>query len=213
MDSQLPPHIANFQFDATQVAPDQGMGPHPIGQFPARITNTQIKPTKNGEHWLFAVTFDTPVGSAVNNYNLGHSDENTVKRAKGQLSALCHATGALDARAGDHFAALRGRECQIIVTPQNSEEGKAKGYTNVSKVLDRNGNEPGQSGAASTAASSAFQSQQQGPQTGNGFDTGVKPQGQQQPAGNDPWAKGGQPAQTMQQPAAAPNNAPPWGGR
>lgn len=215
---QLPPHIANFAFDPSQVAPDQGGAPHPVGQYPAGIVDTEIKPTKDGQFWLLAVTFATPAGTAINNYNLGHADENTVRRAKGQLSALCHATGLFNVRAGDHFAGLRGGQCQIIVTAQTSEEGKAKGYTNVTKVLDRNGNEPGKAGAASTAQSSAFQPAaqtqqpaQQAAQTGNGFDTGVKPQGQPAPAGNDPWASNA--GNTTAATAAPAGNTPPWGQR
>lgn len=150
--AQLPDFIVKQGgFDATQIAPSQSAGPHPIGQFPARIADTEIEPTKDKTGWFLKVTFETPAGVIFMRYNLANPNERAVNIARGQFSALCHATGILQPRYGDHCAALRGGRCQIVVGEQNGEEAKEKGYTEIKKVLDPNGNEPGKVQAAPTA--------------------------------------------------------------
>lgn len=195
--TDIPQHILNFEFDPTKIAPEQAPAPHPVGKFPARITDTEIKPDKSGTQWLLKVSFETPAGVTFNNYNLGNSNETAVRIAKGQLSALCHATGIFNARFGDHYAGIRGGMCMIEVSPQTGEEAIKKGYTQVTKVFDRNGNEPGKSAPAQTGNNASGFGQQQPAQQ--------QPQQTQQPAQNNGgWQQ--QPAQ--QQPENKPND--PW---
>lgn len=188
----LPPHVAALVDDYAQIMPSQGgMGIHPVGTFDAVVTDTEIKVTKDNSGWYVAVTFDTPAGQAVKRYNRGNSNEIAVNIAKGELSALAHALGNFNGQARDHYAAWRGSRCKIVVVPQmrGTEEDRAKGYTEVSKVLDTMGNEPGKPPVATNQVAPA-----------------PAANGQQAPAG----AWGGAPAPAAATTAPAPANAG-WG--
>lgn len=201
----LPQYITELGgFDASQIAPNQVPASHPVGQFPARVTDTEIEPTAAKTGWFLKVTFNTPAGDIVNRYNLANPSEKAMSIAKGQFSALCHATGIFQVRYADHCAALRGGRCQIVVGEQNGEEAKEKGYTEIKKVLDPQGNEPGKAHVTPAAQTSGFnappaQQVQQPPQQqpAPAFDKAPPPQndawgaqpasGNAGPAANDPW--------------------------
>lgn len=180
----------NYQFDATQFQPDQGGAAHPVGKFPAFISNTEIKPTRDGSGGMFVVEFTTEAGKISNRYNLWNNSQDAVRIAHGQLSALCHATGVFRIDMNNEGAALRNGRCVIEVGKQKGESE----YTEIKRVFDANGNEPGKSGAAPT------------PQ-GGGFSApgGFSPQQTQQPAQGGGW---GQPAEQPQ----PQGGAPAWGG-
>lgn len=137
----------NGSFDANQFQPKQGMEGHPVGQFPFNISNTSIEATKDNTGGMFVVEFTTPTGVAKMRYNLWNSSPKAVEIAHGQLSALCHATGVYRLDWGNEGAALRNAVGQIVVGYQKGEEPSPEkphgGYTEIKKVLDRNGNEPG----------------------------------------------------------------------
>lgn len=131
-------------FDASQYAPKQVGTTHPVGKFPATISNTSIEPTQAGTGGMFIVEFTTQAGSIVMRYNLWNPSPQAVSIANGQLSALCHATGIFKIQYENDGAALRGAQCQIEVVDQIDKETKLpNGYTQVKRVFDRNGNEPG----------------------------------------------------------------------
>lgn len=152
----------NYTFDATQFAPDQGGPAHPVGKFHAVISNTEVKPTKDGNGGMFVIEFTTEAGKISNRYNLWNSSQDAVRIAHGQLSALCHVTGVHRVDMSNEGAALRNARLMIEVGKQRGEET----YTEVKRVYDSNGNEPGKAGAGPAAP-------QPGPQFGGG-----QPQGQ-----------------------------------
>lgn len=167
-------------FDATGIPPQQVSGKHPEGNFPFQISNTRVVPTKANDGGIFEVEFTTPGGSIINRYNLFNKSQQAVEIAQKELSALCHATGVFKlSMNADNLAMcgheLRGARGVIKVRTQPGNEQ----YSEVEKVFDANGNEPGKSGA--TAA----------------------PQPQQ--GGNSGW---GTPAQQQPNNAPAPSPAP-----
>jgi hypothetical protein len=198
----------NYVFDATQYAPEQGGGSHPIGKFAAIISATSIKPTKENNGGMFVVEFETEGGRISSRYNLWNQSQKAVDIAHKQLSALCHATGVFRVDMSSEGASLRGQRCMIEVGLQGGEQGE-KGYTEVKKVFDPNGNEPGR--PASAASAQAFQPTRQQPQAP------VQPQ--QQPAqawgapaqapmqqqASQAFQQAPQPAQVPQEAAAAPS--------
>ena len=215
-------------FDATQWNPEQGTQAHPIGKFAATISNTECRPTKDGNSGLFAVEFTTEAGRIEMRYNLWNtSSQQAVEIAHKQLSALCHATGVYRVDFSNEGAALRNARCVIEVGEQvQSAEDRAAGkraYVEVKRVYDQSGNEPGR--PASTApqpagAPTGMPSGGPGPAPG-----GFQPQPQQAPAqvpagAAPPWQKGQQqPAQAQQPTQAAPapwqqsggqQQTPPW---
>lgn len=188
----------NGSFDAAQYAPKQGLPIHPVGKFLFHITNTIIEPTKDGTGGMFVVEFTTPSGIAITRYNLWNQNAKAVEIAHGQLSALCHATGVFRLDWNNDGAALRNARGMVEIGYQKGEEPSAEkptgGYTEVKRVFDAAGNEPGR------APSAAPQPQQQ-PQGGGPL--------QQQPSGS--W--GNQPQQQPNPPLQQPNQTnPTWGG-
>lgn len=196
-------HMApmNYAFDATQFEPSQSVGAHPVGKFPATISNTLIKPTKAGDGGMFEVVFTTQAGSISNRYNLWNKEPKAVEIAHKELSALCYATGIFKLDFNNDGAALRNARCMIEVDKQPNSE-----YMEVKKVLDVNGNEPGrQSSPAPQPQQAPQQTAGQAPMQPNasggwGAPQGA-PQGWQQPAQQQPF---------QQQPSQGNAGKPPW---
>lgn len=193
----------NAQFDALQHAPQQIGGKHPPGnKFPATITGTEVKDTKDTQGKYFEITYTTPAGSIRNNYNLWNASKQAVDIAVGQLSAVCHATGIFKVDFNNDGAALRGGKCLIDVGFQAGQEPSAEkpegGYVEVKKVYDINGNEPGKGPA---------------PQASSGFTAQAQPQAQAAPApqNNAPANPAANPSGGWQQGGnTAPAEKPPW---
>lgn len=211
-------------FNAQNFDPTQGVGGLPIGKHPVVVDSSEVKPNKenNGGYLqLNLKIIDGPQQGAVGAYrlNLYHSNQQTVEIAHKQLSAVCHVTGVFMLQ---DSAQLHNIPFIVEVGPQKNDPQ----YTEVKKVFDINGNEPGKAGqgqapAQPAAAPQGFAQQPQQPAQGFGQLPAQQPPaqaawgapaGQQQapqaaPQGNAP-AWGQQPAQ---QPAQAPAAAPAWG--
>lgn len=201
-------------FDATNIPPQQSSGKHPEYMGPATITGTRVKPTKAGDGGIFEVTFTSPLGSIISNYNLFNKNEKAVEIAQKELSALCHATGVFklsmpQENLDNCGMELRGARCVIDVKPQaNNPE-----YMEVKKVFDVNGNEPGKAPAAAPQPANYAS---QAPQAAQNSGWGTQPS----PAQNNApaqagWSQGPQQGVAQQapsgwQPGGAPQQSPPW---
>ncbi|MCE5326267.1 MAG: DUF669 domain-containing protein [Planctomycetaceae bacterium] len=87
-------------FDANQVEPSAAPDPIPAGKYPAVITESEMKPTKNGSGSYLQLTFQIIEGEFKNRVlwarlNLDNPNATTVKIARGELSAVCRAVGVL----------------------------------------------------------------------------------------------------------------------
>lgn len=185
-------------FNAQQYDPSQGVGSLPIGKHPVIVESSEVKANKANDGGYLQLNLriiDGPQQGTTGAYrlNLYHSNQQTVEIAHRQLSAICHVIGVFQVTDSSQ---LHNLPFLIEVGPQKKDPQ----YTEVKKVFDMNGNEPGKAGAGTPAA----QPQQQQPQGGAGF--GQQPQ---QPQGQNGGAWGGQPQQPAQQPAGAA----PWGGQ
>ena len=196
-------------FNAQQYDPTQGGGNLPVGRHPSIIESSEVKANKandGGYLQLNVKLIDGPQTGATGAYrlNLYHSNPQTAEIAHRQLSAICHCVGVFNVQDSSQ---LHNIPFIIEVGLQKGEEAAQKGYTEVKKVFDINGNEPGKAGQGAPAA----QPQQQPAAQGGGA-WGGQPAQQPaaQPQGNAPAWGGGQPAQ--QQPQGAPaGDAPAWG--
>jgi hypothetical protein len=201
-------------FDARQHAPKQmGSTTHPVGKFPFHISNTQCKPVKDNEKaWYLEVEFTTPVGVTQMRYNLENPSPKAVEIAYGQLSALCHATGVFNLSYPNQGAELKGALGMVEVGWQKGEEPSTEkpdgGYTEVKRVFDKNGNEPGKPPAAAPS-----------PQGNGAAWGGAQPASQPAQPAQPAWgatqaqpAANPAPAAWQPGPNAAPagNGAPPW---
>jgi hypothetical protein len=92
--------MAQLGFDATQVAPSQAFDVIPAGKYKVQITDSDMRPTKdgNGQYlWLEMEILDGDYqGRKIwDRLNLVNPNAQAVEIAQRNLSALCHATGKL----------------------------------------------------------------------------------------------------------------------
>ena len=96
--------MANLNgFDASQVEPTASFDPIPAGKYLAAITESEMKPTKNGSGNYLQMTFTVLDGEFKNRVlwarlNLSNPNATAVKIARSELSALCRAVGVLQPR-------------------------------------------------------------------------------------------------------------------
>ena len=199
-------------FDATQIAPEQsGSSPQlPLGKHPVVIVESEVKATKAGDGGYLAFVLEVIDGPArgergIMRLNLYSSSEKAKIRAQGQASALSHVTGIYK---WQDTNLLHNKPFVVDVgTSQLTDEQKTAQlagqsvtpFTQVNKILDMQGNEPGK----------APNQQQQQPQQQQPQQNFQPPAQQQQPQQN--WNQ--QPANQQQQPAQQTTAAPAqtWG--
>ncbi len=194
-------------FNANQFKPMYGFDKVMPGKYPFRISNTEIVPTKDQSGGMFVVTFQTPSGSIQDRYNLWNASPKAVEIAHSQLSALCHCVGVFQLDWPNEGAALRNAEGMIEVGFQKGQEPTPEnpngGYTEIKRIYDKNGNEPGKGpNTAPQAAQGA--AWQPSPQANTGV--GGAPMTQQTNGG---WGAATPNPQPTAQPAP-PNTAPAW---
>ena len=213
---QLTQAFNPMQHDPTQT----GGGGFPVGKHPVIIKSAELKPTQAGDGGLVEFQLeiiDGPARGTTGAYrlNLYNKSEKAARIAHSQLSALCHVTQQFQLGAdGTQLSVLFNIPFVIEVGMQKGDEG----YTEVKKVFDMAGNEPGKppTNPQANANAAAFQQpaqqaapQQQAPQGGAqawGAPQG-QPQGQQPAQGANGW--GGAPQGQGQQ--AGPQQGQPGG--
>lgn len=208
-----------FQFNANQYEPNQGMSAHPPAQkVPFTISATSIVETKDKTGAMLVVEFTSPMGTVIQRYNIHNANPKAVEIAYGQLSALCRAVNIYQIDGSNECAALRGGKGLMDVGYQKGEEPDPafpdrKGYTELKKVYDLAGNDPSKPAAAQQ---NQPQSQQGGAapmtqQAGGGWGAQPNQPAQQQPQPQQQPPQGG--GQAWQPGGAQQSGNPPWGGR
>ena len=92
--------MATLNFNANDVEPNVGMEAVPAGKYIAVITESQMKPTKSGNGYFLELTFEIIEGEYKGRkvwarLNLDNPNQDAVKIAKGELSALCRAVNVM----------------------------------------------------------------------------------------------------------------------
>lgn len=209
--------MVQLNFDANQIAPNTGFEPVPEGWYNVAVTESEVKPTKDGSGAYLQLKCSIIDGPHANKpifirLNIQNTNQQAVDIAYGELSAICHATGVYQVADSSQ---LHGIPFQVKVTvrksPEHGESNDVKAYK------DAAGNEPGKAPQGGGAPGN-FGGTPAPAQAGGAPAFGGAPQGQQgQPAPAQQPAQGGwgqQPAQG--QPAADPNQgaapAPQGGG-
>ena len=87
-------------FDANQVEPSTVFDPIPAGKYLAAIIESSMKPTKSGKGQYLELTFQILEGDFKGRkvwarLNLDNPNAQTVKIARGELSAICRAVGVM----------------------------------------------------------------------------------------------------------------------
>lgn len=134
----------NQPFNAHNVDPTQGVGGFPVGKHIVQIIESDIKATKSGDSGMLELVCEVLDGDAKGTtgayrLNIYNTNPQAAEIAKRQLSAVCHVTGVFQL---DDTRALHNIPFMIEVKPQKNDPQ----YTEVSKVYDTAGNEPGKQG-------------------------------------------------------------------
>ena len=91
--------MAEFKFDATQVAPNTGgQDVLPTGVYDVIIVSSEMKPTKRNDGWYiefgYSVTAGEYAGKRITDrINIQNPNQQAVEIGYGQLSALSHCVG------------------------------------------------------------------------------------------------------------------------
>lgn len=179
--------MVQLNFDANQVPPNAGYEPVPEGWYNVAITESDVKPTKDGEGAMLVLKASIIDGPHANKLifirlNIQNKNQQAVDIAYRDLSAICHATGVYRV---EDSSQLHNIPFQVRVTVRPAKDGydasnEVKGYR------DARGNAPGKSGQSTAPAMPNAQ------------------QSGQQPQNN--WAQ-----QNQQPPAQQNQQAPAWG--
>lgn len=119
-----------LNFNAADVAPQQQLQPLPAGWYPAIITGSEGKATKESTaavpRGYLQLTFDIIDGEfkgrkVFARLNLQNPNVQTVEIANGQLSAICHAVGVIQMRDTEQ---LHGKPLLIKVSLKKDPTGE-----------------------------------------------------------------------------------------
>jgi hypothetical protein len=127
--------MAQFNFDASQIAPQASTGPLPAGVYLAHIVESDVQPLKSGNGEGLKLTFEIIDGQhkgrkVWENLNIRHSSEDTQRIAQSQLSALCHAVNVIKLMdtAALHFKPVRINVTVREAVGQYKASNNIKGY-------------------------------------------------------------------------------------
>lgn len=95
--------MADLHFNAHDVEPSAPFEPIPAGKYLACITNSQMKPTKNGAGQYLELTLTILDGDykgrkVWDRLCLEHTNQQTVNIARATLSAICRAVGVMQTK-------------------------------------------------------------------------------------------------------------------
>ena len=93
--------FTGLNFNAAEVKPDAGREPIPAGWYNAVVTDSEVKPTKDGTGLRANIGFKVLDGQyanrmVFNGYNVKNASAKAEEIGRGQFSALCHAVGVLN---------------------------------------------------------------------------------------------------------------------
>jgi hypothetical protein len=127
--------MAQFNFDASQIAPQASTGPLPAGVYLAHIVESDVQPLKSGNGEGLKLTFEIIDGQLKGrkvweNLNIRHTSEDTQRIAQSQLSALCHAVNVIKLMdtAALHFKPVRINVTVREAVGQYKASNNIKGY-------------------------------------------------------------------------------------
>lgn len=209
--------MAQLNFDATQVTPNQGFETIPAGWYNVAVDESALKPTKNGAGSYLELRFSVLDGqyhgrklfARLNLHSTGPNGQQAMEIAQRQLSAVCHATGIL--RLQDS-AQLHGIPLKVKVKIRKDKDGEYEDSNEITTF--KNINEQTDGGAAAAGGAPMFGgAPQMPPQQPQGFPQGFgapMQQPAQQPAQQGQWQQ--PPQQPVQQQAPMqPAQQPPQG--
>lgn len=208
--------MAQLNFDARQVDPQQSFEPIPAGWYNMMIVESEMKPTSNGQGAYLQLSLKVVDGQyagrqVFDRLNLQNQNPVAAEIAYKRLSAYCHATGVIQVQDSQQ---LHGIPFKARVTVRTDTTGQYEPSNEIKAVKHINEDTggttaaPAQGGFQAPAQQGFAQQQAPAPQQ---FQQPPQQQWQQPPAQQAP-AQFQQPAQQPQFQQPAPQQAPAQGG-
>ncbi len=125
-------------FDANEVEPNEGFSAIPGGDYPVIITDSKMKPTKNGNGKYLELELQILNGPHQNRklfdrLNLVNPSDMAVKIAKGTLSAICR---AVDVRTPKDSSELHNKPLTASVKTRKDPDGNMRNEVSGYKPRD-----------------------------------------------------------------------------
>ena len=214
--------MAQLNFDARQVDPQQSFEPIPAGWYNMMIVESEMKPTSNGQGAYLQLSLKVVDGQyagrqVLDRLNLQNQNPVAAEIAYKRLSAYCHATGVIQVQDSQQLHGIPLKARVSVRTDSTGQYDPSNEIKAVKHINEETGTTaaPAQ-GGFQAPAQQGFAQQQQAPAPQQ-FQQAPQQQWQQPPAQQAP-AQFQQPAQQpqFQQPApqqAAPaqgGQTPPW---
>jgi hypothetical protein len=135
--------MAQFNFDASTVAPQASTGPVPAGTYLTQIIESDVAPLKSGKGTGLKLTFEIIDGQHKGrriweNLNIQHENEETQRIAQSQLSALCHAVNVIKLQ---DTAALHHKPVHVRVVVREAQ-GQYQASNNIKGYESAGGSVP-----------------------------------------------------------------------
>lgn len=207
--------MAQLNFDATQVNPDQSFEPIPAGWYNMMITESEMKPTKDGNGAYLQVTLKVVDGQYVgrqvfDRLNLQNQNPVAAEIAYKRLSAYCHATGVIQVQDSQQLHGIPFKARVSVRTDSTGQYEPSNEIKAVKHINEDTGTTaaPAQQGfqaPAQQAPQQGFQQPQQAPQQ-----QWQQPPAQQAPAPQQQFQQPAQQPAPQQAPAQGGAQTPPW---
>lgn len=127
--------MAQLNFDANTVAPQQAFEPLPAGWYQVQIIESEMKPTRNGSGAYLQLTMEVLSGQYANRkifdrLNLQNANQVAVEIAYQTLSAICHATGQIQVQDSQqlHMKPMEAKVSVRAATGEYEASNDVKGY-------------------------------------------------------------------------------------
>lgn len=211
--------MAQLNFDARQVDPQQSFEPIPAGWYNMMIVESEMKPTSNGQGAYLQLSLKVVDGQyagrqVFDRLNLQNQNPVAAEIAYKRLSAYCHATGVIQVQDSQQLHGIPLKARVSVRTDSTGQYDPSNEIKAVKHINDETGTTaapaqqgfqaPPQQAPAQQFPQQGFQQPQQAPQQ----------QWQQPPAQQAPAPQQfQQPAQQPQFQQPAPQQAPVQGGQ
>lgn len=212
--------MAQLNFDARQVDPQQSFEPIPAGWYNMMIVESEMKPTSNGQGAYLQLSLKVVDGQyagrqVFDRLNLQNQNPVAAEIAYKRLSAYCHATGVIQVQDSQQLHGIPLKARVSVRTDSTGQYDPSNEIKAVKHINEETGTTaapaqqgfqaPAQQAPAQQFPQQGFQQPQQAPQQ-----QWQQPPAQQAPA---PQQQFQQPAQQPQFQQPAPQQAPAQGGQ
>ena len=101
-------NLSSYNFDASTIEPSNSYDPIPAGWYQAIISNSEVKPTRDGYGEYLSLTLQVIEGQYENRLvfarlNLKNANDKAVDIARKDLAAICRAVGVMSPKASEEL--------------------------------------------------------------------------------------------------------------